>query len=273
MYINLVAERFQQLRVSNREASHQERDLNLKRKPFQSSPHGEGEEYQEYEEEEEEEYEDGEKTSYTSSTTTPQSRCSRGVSTDELDDTRTEAHHNTATKVTVNDLPLTVTSTANEANDNPKRFEDGIVGGSRNSVLLQLIACGSSAVSKAKSAPCMSNLVKKRERESLSSLHRVAVRKSAEKLSEVDMINYISENPRFGNSQSEEKEYFSGSLVESMKAHWDAAQAQPVLKKSNSYNEQRSTLLSLPIYIFYPSMCTLEDMRITSDYCAEAATR
>ncbi|XP_054821120.1 protein SOSEKI 2-like [Prosopis cineraria] len=55
------------------------------------------------------------------------------------------------------------------------------------------------------------------------------------------MIKYISENPRFENSQVKEKEHFSGSLVESMKVHWNASQAHPILKKSNSYNEERSS--------------------------------
>lgn len=260
MYNNVhFAERFQQLRVSVKDSGHNHhhhnnhQDLNLKRnKPaFQSSPNREGLEYQEYEgeEEEQEEYEDGDKTtSYTSSTTTPHSRCSRGVSTDELDK---------VVPLTGNDLPLTV----NDSSKRPETEAETETTSRNNSVLLQLIACGSSAVSKAKNAPCMSNLGKKKERESEreninnnnvrrknGSLHRVAVRKSAEKFSsEAEMINYMSENPRFGNSHSEEKEYFSGSLVESMKAQWDAAaqaqaqaQAQPVLKKSNSYNEQRS---------------------------------
>ncbi|KAK4256702.1 hypothetical protein QN277_006392 [Acacia crassicarpa] len=47
------------------------------------------------------------------------------------------------------------------------------------------------------------------------------------------MIRDVPENPRFGNSQSEEKEYFSGGRVESVKAY-------PLLNKSNSYNEERS---------------------------------
>lgn len=54
---------------------------------------------------------------------------------------------------------------------------------------------------------------------------------------EEDMIRYMSENPRFGNLQSEEKEYFSGSIVESMSE--DRVVSQPVLKRSNSFNEER----------------------------------
>ena len=56
----------------------------------------EREELEEYEEQEKE-YEEGEKTSYTSSTTTPHSRCSRGVSTEEL--VYDEEENKNATKV------------------------------------------------------------------------------------------------------------------------------------------------------------------------------
>ncbi|MCI34924.1 protein UPSTREAM OF FLC-like, partial [Trifolium medium] len=56
----------------------------------------------------------------------------------------------------------------------------------------------------------------------------------------------VSENPRLlGNLQSEEKEYFSGSIVESMKANRVAFQTEPVLKKSNSYNEERRSRLGM----------------------------
>ena len=58
-------------------------------------------------------------------------------------------------------------------------------------------------------------------------------------MEEEDEIKYMSENPRFGNLQAEEKEYFSGSIVESM-ATDDRAQVEPSsLKKSSSYNEER----------------------------------
>ena len=98
---------------------------------------------------------------------------------------------------------------------------------------MQLITCGSSAVSKAKAAPCMNNVMKRSY-----SLEREVMRKRAVKVSEEEMINYMSENPRFGNLQSEEKEYFSGSLLESMKEKLVAS--EPRLKKSNSYNDERS---------------------------------
>jgi len=91
------AERLQQLHVSNNRQLIQEPNLHAKRKqllePIQQprqleETHG-TKYYQEYDDEEsqesQEEYEDEEKTSYTSSTT-PHSRCSRGVSTDELEE-------------------------------------------------------------------------------------------------------------------------------------------------------------------------------------------
>ena len=162
-------------------------------------------------EEEEFDYEllDEEKTttsSHSTSSTTPRSRCSRGVSTDELDDT---THQNDASVVVSG------------------------AGSGRSSVLLQLIACGSSAVAKAKpnSVTTRTNVTKY--------LHRgVLCKSAAAKCSDEEMIKFMSENPRFGNVQAEEKEYFSGSIVESMADGRDVA-VPPVLKKSNSYNEER----------------------------------
>ncbi|XP_021713527.1 protein UPSTREAM OF FLC-like [Chenopodium quinoa] len=64
------------------------------------------------------------------------------------------------------------------------------------------------------------------------------------------MVRYMSENPRFGNLQSEEKEYFSGTIVEAMSTHHQHTHSSgsassyphlpPVFTKSSSYNEQRS---------------------------------
>ncbi|XP_010519720.1 PREDICTED: protein UPSTREAM OF FLC-like [Tarenaya hassleriana] len=52
------------------------------------------------------------------------------------------------------------------------------------------------------------------------------------------MIKIMSENPRFGNSQAEEKEHFSGSIVETVSK--ERVTAEPVLRKSNSFNEERN---------------------------------
>ncbi|XP_062116307.1 protein SOSEKI 2 [Humulus lupulus] len=220
------------------------------------------------EEEEPEEYEDEEKVSYTSSTT-PHSRCSRGVSTDELEEPQPQTQTRTQKTSSVSDKAeqtITVTTDSNTTTNNrSRRFDDNVVvdrvisesavAPSRNSVLLQLIACGSSAVAKAKSSPCVrpSDEVGRSQRiirnsynnitRSGSDLGRGVMWKNAVKMADEDMINYMSENPRFGNPQAQEKEYFSGSIVESMTDDRAAAvaSATPVLKRSNSYNEERSS--------------------------------
>ncbi|XP_022136668.1 protein UPSTREAM OF FLC [Momordica charantia] len=111
---------------------------------------------------------------------------------------------------------------------------------SRSSVLLQFIACGSSSVSKGKTGPGPIEPAKEIGRRT-ESLRKGVACKIAGKLhvgGDEEMINYMSENPRFGNLQSEEKEYFSGSIVESIRE--DRHVAEPALKKSNSYNEEKS---------------------------------
>ncbi|XWS44895.1 hypothetical protein CRYUN_Cryun15aG0089000 [Craigia yunnanensis] len=258
------SERLQQLQISNRVPNFQEPILHAKQKSptFTLTRHRGAQEaeraaYEEQEfdeeEEEEEEYElDEEKTSYSSSTT-PHSRCSRGVSTDELEDqaTNNQEPQKTISQLAQQDSSLLATSSILSEKQNKsknctsKRFEDGDPvatesAPSRNSVLLQLIACGNLAVTKAKNVPTMkqpvpNNVVKKSE-----NLHRGVLYKSALKVAEDDqMISCMYENPRFGNLQAEEKEYFSGSILESMNSENRVVVDQP-LKKSNSYNEERS---------------------------------
>ncbi|GKV12180.1 hypothetical protein SLEP1_g23362 [Rubroshorea leprosula] len=208
----------------------------------------EEQEFEDEEEQEEEAYElDEEKTSYTSSTT-PHSRCSRGVSTDEPE----EDHKNGPNSIPNHSSPPPTASILSEKpkqskNSTSQRFEDGdpVAPGSasgRNSVLLQLISCGNLAVSKAKNVSNLkqpaNNALKKSE-----NLHKGVLCKSAVKraVGDEDMIiSCMSENPRFGNLQTEEKEYFSGSIVEAMSEQRAVVAAQPALKKSNSYNEERS---------------------------------
>lgn len=316
-----IAERFQQLNVGNKQAIHQQPEQNYsynnanKSKALFSGGGGQQKEaepedqYEEYEEQEKE-YEDGEKTSYTSSTTTPHSRCSRGVSTEELDEEEhvDAAQNNNKTKAvttTTNRISAqshshvthappprdpsnnSTTTLAEKLNQrerrvvhHSKRFGDGStesgagsntgVGvtsaapASRYSVLLQLIACGSGMSSssgaeiKAKSQEArLSNVGtnNKKQRESVDDVvdddddahdHHLQKQKQKKKPlgdnTDDEMMHYcVSENPRLlGNLQSEEKEYFSGSLVESMKANRVAFEAHPVLlKRSNSYNEER----------------------------------
>ncbi|RDX62863.1 Protein UPSTREAM OF FLC, partial [Mucuna pruriens] len=158
----------------------------------------EREEYEEYEEEQEKEYEEGEKTSNTSSTTTPHSRCSRGVSTEELLDD--EDSKNRTKEVGGGKGAVAVASGAS----------------SRYSVLLQLIACGSAGGDlKGKQGARLSDVgTKEREKKGL----------------------FWEE----GEVVVSEKEYFSGSLVESIKP-----KGEPLLNKSNSYNEQRRSRLGI----------------------------
>ncbi|KAJ0987367.1 hypothetical protein J5N97_005723 [Dioscorea zingiberensis] len=96
---------------------------------------------------------------------------------------------------------------------------------SLNSVLRQLIVCGSGASGR------KSGTVRIRGVSRLAST-------SANHGEEEDEIRCMSENPRFGNSQGEEKEYFSGSIVEAM-AMSERSGTEPTLKKSSSCNEER----------------------------------
>ncbi|EEF29252.1 protein SOSEKI 2 [Ricinus communis] len=264
------SERLQQLQVTNNNRPLIQ-ELNLHAKGKQLAPsqqpklqleetHNTKFEFEDFEEDQEqesqEEYEDEEKTSYTSSTT-PHSRCSRGVSTDELEEPSknptTESTHHDSSPPPPPPPPSNKAHLITNPNNTPipKRYEDGDPiftesAPSRNSVLLQLISCGNLAVAKAKNnaaeslkhqQPKVTTVVIKR---SESNLHKGVLYKSAVKVAEEDEIRYMSENPRFGNLQAEEKEYFSGSIVESMSENRVAADSAG-LKRSNSYNEERST--------------------------------
>ncbi|KAL7104421.1 hypothetical protein ACP275_08G243600 [Erythranthe tilingii] len=148
-----------------------------------------------------------------------------------------------------NDIIITNTNTNTNTNNSraSKRFEDGDQVGNEpalsiNSMLLSLIACGGSAsfrktvpppaVIKPPPPPC------------------TVGRKSGGggRVVEEDdtMMGRISENPRrFGKLQGEEKEYFSGSIVESMSME-RIHEVQPgLLKKSSSHNEERSNVIGL----------------------------
>ncbi|KAG6397467.1 hypothetical protein SASPL_143634 [Salvia splendens] len=181
---------------------------------------------------------DEEEEGYTS-TFTPRSRRSRGVSTDEFKAPKAELLSETNS---FSSPPSTTSSSVSEKTNNEaigvekgKDFED--VGHepllSRNSMLLSLIACGSS-VSFRKAAP-----PEAARRSGVGGLHKGVVCKSAVKLvvdedEDVKMIGLMSENPRFGNLQSEEKEYFSSSIVEAI-----PIEKVEGLKKSSSHNEEK----------------------------------
>ncbi|XP_058096730.1 protein SOSEKI 2 [Magnolia sinica] len=237
------AERFHQLQVSNRKQNPEAKFL-PKRDPHAGN-RSRGSREEEAGEETGEEEEEEEKGSNNSSNTL-HSRCSRGVSTDEMEENENPKSQNNVTELDMDDgSPPSTSSTISEKahNSNSQRFEDCDSGaepmGTRNSVLLQLIACGSVPATKGRNAPALKQpTVAAAAARKSSSLHKGVLCKTATKLmmAEEDEINYMSENPRFGNLQSEEKEYFSGSIVESMTTEKD----EPVLKKSSSYNEERS---------------------------------
>ncbi|CAI9780938.1 unnamed protein product [Fraxinus pennsylvanica] len=251
-------EKLQHLQVGNVLQFQQDTNLQPKHKYLPSKRHPEPEELvsnhyrgDEDEEnavgdEEEEDYE--EKTSYTSSTT-PHSRCSRGVSTDEIAELQQEEpNKNIRTELKLE------SSVSTPPSNTPKVVEDDDLVRNkplltRNSVLLSLIACGGSG-SFRKSVPAA--FVKQPTPVTVArnggggGLHKGVVCKAASKLAveEDAMISCMSENPRFGNLQSEEKEYFSGSIVESMSIE-ERIQVEPGLKKSSSHNEERSSMAGL----------------------------
>ncbi|CAL9081996.1 unnamed protein product [Musa textilis] len=179
-------------------------------------------------------------------------RCSRGVSTDEME--RVE-HRTTPTELPLDDSsPPSSTSSdkppTHAAGGASRRSEDtdqaAEPGQTRNSVLLQLIACGSAALtgrscpssgtskataSASSSAPCGG---------SGSGRRRGMVSRLASRGVEDDELRCFSENPRLCHPLVEDKEYFSGSIVEGSRAP-----TEPSLKKSSSFNEERSSRLGI----------------------------
>ncbi|XP_064964132.1 protein SOSEKI 2-like [Musa acuminata AAA Group] len=181
-------------------------------------------------------------------------RCSRGVSTDEIE--RVE-HRTTPTELPLDDSsPPSSTSSdkppthaAGGAGGASRRPEDtdqaAEPGQTRNSVLLRLIACGSAALkgrscpssgtskatASASSAPCGG---------SGSGRHRGMVSRLASRGIEDDELRCFSENPRLCHPLVEDKEYFSGSIVEGSRAP-----TEPSLKKSSSFNEERISRLGI----------------------------
>ncbi|XP_015072980.1 protein UPSTREAM OF FLC [Solanum pennellii] len=199
--------------------------------------------------------------------TTPNFSCSRGViCSDELNrkNNSTEFTHTNSlsppstTSSSLSDKPIHSTT---EIINTSKRFEDGDPVGtesllSRNSVLFQLISCGGSVSFRGKSPPHIAKqqppppppctvVGARKSSSSCASFHKGVLCKVAKEMNEVEEIKYMSENPRFGNLQSEEKEYFSGSIVESMTTEERTAQLDSQLKKSSSYNEERSSKAGL----------------------------
>ncbi|KAK4430592.1 protein UPSTREAM OF FLC [Sesamum alatum] len=255
--------------VHNQQQAAQDPNFHPKRKSLASkrrTQHQETFNNQCHPAEEEEEQEHEHKAIYASS-------CSKGVSTEEIfgqnitqknnvvntTELTLETHSFSSHKSTTS----TSTTTLSDADDNrtSKRLGDGgddPIGNepllSRNSMLFSLIACGGSGSFRKtlpppdveEPAPPVSTVGRKSCSE--GSLLKGVVRKAAAAgrvaVEEDDMmIRYMSENPRFGNLQSEEKEFFSGSIVEAMatEERVGADQPGPGLKKSASYNQERSS--------------------------------
>ncbi|KAK4485950.1 hypothetical protein RD792_008602 [Penstemon davidsonii] len=205
-------------------------------------------EYAEEEEEEEEETEEYEEIRIPCSR-----RRSRGVSTDEykIEEFKQQEtqKNNIPTEITADSNsfsspPSTTSSTTLSDKANNDNGPD-LVGSepmlSRNSMLFSLIACGGSASFRKSVPPPPCTAARKSE--SGGNLRKGVVCKAAAKVvveEDEDMIGCMSENPRFGNLQAEEKEYFSGSIVDSMSTEEKLRlNIQSGLKKSNSYNEER----------------------------------
>ncbi|CAN8298994.1 unnamed protein product [Cochlearia groenlandica] len=175
-----------------------------------------------------------EKTSYTSSTT-PQSRCSHGVSTETIEPTK----KNPNLIKTEHDLQVRSNS-SDLTRSYPKgprglENEDPVESGSfRGSIWLQMISCGHIAKQY---APSLNNSRQKEETNLRKGVLCKNIVKKTVVEDEREMIKFMSENPRFGNPQAEEKEYFSGSIVESV-SH-ERVTREPSLRRSNSFDEER----------------------------------
>ncbi|XP_020104161.1 protein UPSTREAM OF FLC-like [Ananas comosus] len=167
----------------------------------------------------------------------------RGVSTEGIgrvdDPPRTRRpHHHRPMEVSFEDASPPSSSSSEKLPGAAAADSAGETGAGRNSVLLQLIACGAAAAAaKGRSgAPAGGNGARKSGGLQRWMVSRLAGRGAGDE-----------DELRVGAARSghrpavEEKEYFSGSIVEG------AAKGppEPALKKSNSYNEERSSRLGI----------------------------
>ncbi|GAB2283448.1 hypothetical protein Dimus_017959 [Dionaea muscipula] len=232
----------------------------------------------ESEEEEDDDEDDecnrNEKVSYTSSTT-PHSLSSRGVSTDDRhsppftispDDNVAPVAHKAVAENQQGRRQGNLTSEDFKHRDSPvvpsgRNSNGSSSSSSSSSILLQLIACGGSVVAKGRkpmSMPCLKQQMSLHNHNhrgppynkySATTATSGAAKEEPKVKDDNDqvIIRYMSENPRFGNLQSEEKEYFSGSILDAINTntrnhdHEGASVVEHVLKKSSSYNEERSS--------------------------------
>ncbi|GFS42223.1 similar to UPSTREAM OF FLC protein [Actinidia rufa] len=262
-------EKFQQLQVSNRPQQVPGPIFHLKRKPLGTKRHCEPQETDKttYEDENEE---DEDKTSYTGSMTPQYSHCSRGVCTDDIE--LTQNHPTTELTLDNDSSPPSTTSSdkASDSNTASKRFCKQnfllLSDSTLNPYLLILSVrvrrrrpSGTRVTAESRKLSAASTYFLRRlsvvqgedsatatpstaARKSGASLHKGVLCKTAATAvtaEEVGMIGCMSENPRFGNLQGEEREYFSGSIVEAMGE--EGKRVGPRLKRSSSFNEERSS--------------------------------
>ncbi|KMZ66255.1 hypothetical protein ZOSMA_2G02660 [Zostera marina] len=198
---------------------------------------------------------------------TAQSRCSRGVSTDHQEEQQqselncvgevigassnsSSSSENTSGNLTT--IPKNNNNSNSKSNSNNISCKSSSISVNEMtrtpSVLLQLIACGAlpAKMKTGLKSPLSSSSLGNNSsgsssigssgRKSLYKgvLSRLATNHATMEGDDYDVIKYMSENPRFGNLQMEDKEYFSGSIVETMQ------KTVNTLKRSSSYNEERS---------------------------------
>ncbi|KAK8956091.1 hypothetical protein KSP40_PGU021397 [Platanthera guangdongensis] len=101
-------------------------------------------------------------------------------------------------------------------------------------VLMQLITCGSISVKEHQRFGLVPTSKTKFSHMKFPS----PMFSSSKVLAELD---YLSENPRFIGLRMEDKEYFSGSLLETKKLNEDAREGFPTFKRSSSFNADRSS--------------------------------
>ncbi|KAG1334547.1 putative protein UPSTREAM OF FLC [Cocos nucifera] len=254
--IQACSERFQHVKITNR----QPKPLQISHNRHQIEVEEEEEGIEEEEEREQDVIEEEvvDKFGKVTASGVYTTRCSRGISTDEIE--RVEKPMKTRdqpTELSLDDASPPSSSSSDKA-PATHRFEDGDPAGepgqTRNSVLLQLIACGSvsvkgraaggggggssgggllkAAVSSAAAAAAGASSLASGRRGGAS--NKGSVSRFASRAGDEDELRCVSENPRFGHPPLEEKEYFSGSIVEGSRGP-----PGPSLKKSNSYNEER----------------------------------
>ncbi|KAK3148129.1 hypothetical protein QOZ80_3BG0291090 [Eleusine coracana subsp. coracana] len=110
------------------------------------------------------------------------------------------------------------------------------------SMLLQLIACGSTAPAAA--AGASGGKCRSEPRRSCGLVSRLSSRAGADEEDDDDEVACGELGRRFGRLAVEDKEYFSGSIVEGGGGRGTPLPASS-LKRSNSYNEERSSRLGV----------------------------